>query len=314
MDLFQVLFLTGIIGALLIAAIFGIIPFAAFVYVWRRVYPIASNIAIWAAKLENLLSLILITVILFVVIIFGYSYIGTIAILLFIFPVILTIVIELGILVWLIRLLQLLYRNWRAWIISIYYSARLQLIKLRIEIDTLREEGFRNRLNGKNGNNRNGRYGNGPNGRPFNGLNGPRRRLNGINGRPNGINGRPNGPNGRPNSFNSRPNGPNGRPNSFNGPNGPRRSDRLNNGPNGRPNGLNGRPNGINGRPNSRPLDEPNGRQRGPNGRPNGLNRRPNGSNGRPFNGPNGPQRGPNGPNSKPSNGLNNGPKKDTED
>jgi len=160
MDFFQILFVGGIIGVLLIAAIFGVLPLAALVYVWRRVFPIAERIALWAAKPANLFSLLLLTILLFLLSIFGASYVSAWLILLIVFPIILTVIVELAILVWIIRLLQWLYRHWREWLVSLYYSARLTLIKLRIEIDTLREEGFRGRLNNRNHKNRYNNYNN----------------------------------------------------------------------------------------------------------------------------------------------------------
>ena len=119
MEFFQILFMGGVIGILLITAIFGVIPLAAFIYILRHAYPFIATMAIWAARLQNLLSFLVLTVILFVVVIFGAQIIHTLFILFIIVPLILSILVELAILVWLIRLAQLIYRSWRTWLISV---------------------------------------------------------------------------------------------------------------------------------------------------------------------------------------------------
>ena len=198
MEFFQILFMGGVIGILLITAIFGVIPLAAFIYVLRHAFPVIANMATWAARPQNLFSLLILTVLLFVVIIFGAQIIHTLFILFIIVPLLLSILVQLAILVWLIRLAQLIYRSWRTWLITLYYSTRLMLARLRIEIDTLREEGARNRLNGRS------RPSNGPNNGPRNGF------KNSLNNRlRNNPNKRPrNGPN---NSHNSESNNSSGK-------------------------------------------------------------------------------------------------------
>jgi hypothetical protein len=79
-------------------------------------------------------------VVLLILIILGYAALHSILILLLIpIPLLLFIPVDLGILVWIIRLLRWIYFHWRGLLVGIYTSIRLQIIKAKIKIDVQKE-------------------------------------------------------------------------------------------------------------------------------------------------------------------------------
>ena len=143
-----------------IVAFFGLIFAALFIYVWTHAYPWLKMVGKFAARPANFFSLILLYLLLLVafigaaVALFGQlaaspnllTYfllllvLGMIPVLLLVY-----ILVWLGEVVWLVRLIKWLFAHWRGWIEGIYFSARLQLIKLKIKADTLQETGVRGR-------------------------------------------------------------------------------------------------------------------------------------------------------------------------
>jgi hypothetical protein len=125
---------------LVIAIFFGLLFLDLFIYGVNHLYPWLRKIAVWAAKGENLFALILLAVILFVVVILLAALLHSMWLfLLIIFPLLLFFPIDLGILVWIIKLIRWLYFSWRGWLVSIYTAIRLQLIKFKIKIDVQKE-------------------------------------------------------------------------------------------------------------------------------------------------------------------------------
>lgn len=116
-----------ILGVLVAGTLIGIlvlsIPMAAIVYVWKNVYPLVKRIAKWSARLENLISLVVPTVILFFLIILGFSVFPLIIVLIIV-PLVLLVPIGLGVLVWIIRLARRVYARWRIWLIVTYLRLR----------------------------------------------------------------------------------------------------------------------------------------------------------------------------------------------
>jgi hypothetical protein len=112
---------------------------------------------VWAARPENLLSLILLAVILIIVIILAAALLHTtLLLLLIVFPILLFFPIDLGIFVWVIRLITWLYDKWSGLLVSIYTSIRLQVIKFKIQVDVQKEtdwkikfEELRDKLSGE---------------------------------------------------------------------------------------------------------------------------------------------------------------------
>jgi hypothetical protein len=125
---------------LVIAIFFGLLFLDLFIYGVNHLYPWLRKIAVWAAKGENLFALILLAVILFVLVILLAALLHSMWLfLLIVFPLLLFFPIDLGILVWIIKLVRWLYFSWRGWLVSIYTAIRLQLIKFKIKIDVQKE-------------------------------------------------------------------------------------------------------------------------------------------------------------------------------
>jgi hypothetical protein len=136
MDIGTLLLLGGIIVALAIGAFFGLIFFALLIYVVSHLYPWLRKIAVWAAKPENLLPLLVLAGGLIILIIFaGVLLHALLLLVLIIFPLLLFFPIDLGLLVWVVRLIRWLYRKYRGVLVSIYTAMRLQLIKAKIKTD-----------------------------------------------------------------------------------------------------------------------------------------------------------------------------------
>ena len=122
---YLLLFIGGLLGAALIAGIFIVsIPLAALIYVWKNVYPLVKRIAKWSARLENLMSLAVVTgILLFLIIILAWQ-VSILFIIFIIIPLILLIPIYLGVLVWIIRFIRRAYARWRIWLIVNYLRLR----------------------------------------------------------------------------------------------------------------------------------------------------------------------------------------------
>jgi len=136
----NLLVLVLLLSSLGIAVFFGSFLLAVIIYVISHLYPWLRKIAVWSAKLENLIPLFLLSVILFILIILGYALLHSILILLLLpLPLLLFFPIDLGILVWLIRLVRWIYFRWRGWLVGIYTAMRLQVIKVKIKVDVQKE-------------------------------------------------------------------------------------------------------------------------------------------------------------------------------
>ncbi len=126
--------------ALAIGTFLGTFFLDAFIYAISHLYPWLRKIAVWAAKPENLIPLLLLALLLIILIILGAALLHiTLLFLLIVFPLLLFFPIDLGILVWIIRLIRWIYRRWRGWLVSIYTAIRLQVIKLKIKVDVQKE-------------------------------------------------------------------------------------------------------------------------------------------------------------------------------
>jgi len=143
--------------ALVIGTFFGLIFFDLFIYAVGHLYPWLRKIAAWAAKAENLLALLLLALVLIFLIILLFVLLHSILVLLLIvIPLLLFFPIDLGILVWIIRLVRWVYFRWRGWLVGIYTAIRLQIIKAKIKIDVQKETDWkvkfaemRNKLSGE---------------------------------------------------------------------------------------------------------------------------------------------------------------------
>ncbi len=140
MSILTLLIFGVILIVLAIGAFFGLVFLDLFIYGVNHLYPWLRKIAVWAAKAENLFALILLAVVLFVLVILLAALLhSTLLFVLIVFPLLLFFPIDLGILVWIIRLVRWLYFHWSGWLVSIYTAIRLQIIKFKIKIDVQKE-------------------------------------------------------------------------------------------------------------------------------------------------------------------------------
>jgi hypothetical protein len=140
MDLMTLTMLGAVLGALLIGGFLGLFGLAAFVYVWTHIYPWLKSVGKLAAKPENFFPLAIIAVLLIVVILIGALFLHfTLLLLLLVIPLVMFIPLDLGIIVWLVRLVQWLFIKWRGLLVGLYVSSRLEVIKFKIKVDMQKE-------------------------------------------------------------------------------------------------------------------------------------------------------------------------------
>jgi hypothetical protein len=114
----------AIIGILILS-----IPAAAIVYVVKNAYPLIKRAGKWSARAENFFALLVPTVLLLFLIIATFRFFPLILILIVV-PLILFVPIELGVLVWLIRLIRRAYAAWRLWLVITYLRRRTREKKM----------------------------------------------------------------------------------------------------------------------------------------------------------------------------------------
>ena len=140
MNILTLLILGVVLMVLVIGAFFGLIFLNMLIYAASHLYPWLRKISLWSAKPGNLISLYLLSVILLILIILGYILLHSILILLLIpLPLLLFIPVDLGIFVWIIRLMSWSYFRWSGLLVGIYTAIRLQLIKFKIKVDVQKE-------------------------------------------------------------------------------------------------------------------------------------------------------------------------------
>jgi len=140
MNILTLLLFGLVLVGLVIGGFFGFLFLTLFIYVVSHLYPWLQKIGVWAAKAENLLSLILLAVLLIIVIIFAAALLDeTLLYLLIVFPILLFFPIDLGILVLGLRFVGWIYDKWRGLLVSIYTAIRLQIIKFKIKVDVQKE-------------------------------------------------------------------------------------------------------------------------------------------------------------------------------
>jgi hypothetical protein len=133
----EAIVILGFLGAALaIGGFFALVLLALLVYNVSHIYPWLRPIAKWCAKLENLFGLLVLAILLIVLIVFAYILLRSVLILVLIFiPILLFIPIGLGMLVWVIKLIRWLYRQWRALFLRVYIAARLGIMGAQIKHD-----------------------------------------------------------------------------------------------------------------------------------------------------------------------------------
>jgi hypothetical protein len=130
----------GVLAALVIGAFVGLIVLALLTYVVSHVYPWLKRLAKLCAKPENLLSFLILAIVLIILVLILFMLLRSILILiLIIFVLPLFIPVDLGLIVWIVRLIKWLYAHWKGWIVSIYVSLRLEIMKAKIKMDIQKE-------------------------------------------------------------------------------------------------------------------------------------------------------------------------------
>jgi len=135
--------IVGIAAAVLILGLFfGLIFLAILTYIVKNLYPPGRRVALWAAKFENFLPLLLLDVILIILIIViamvAFRLPTIVALLLILLLLVLLVVLILigttvlmGLLVYIIRLASWLYRRWKGLLSGLVP----QVMKLKIKHD-----------------------------------------------------------------------------------------------------------------------------------------------------------------------------------
>ena len=136
MDVTIILLIVLIVGAVMVFALFiGIIPVAAFVYVWTTLYPWRKRVGKFAARPFNLASLVFLYVLLLaalvgdVILLMGSSGFTTLLFILFLLLLlvplyVIYILLWLALVVWYVRLAKWVFATWRIWLVVNYLRIR----------------------------------------------------------------------------------------------------------------------------------------------------------------------------------------------
>jgi hypothetical protein len=127
-------------AALFIGAFIGLIFLSLATYVVQNLWPPGRKLALWAARLDNFLPLLILAVVLIFLMVVIYVLLAPaptivkllLVLLLFLFLVILALVgflLELAILVYVIRLVGWLYRRWK----RLFMGLWPQIMRLKIK-------------------------------------------------------------------------------------------------------------------------------------------------------------------------------------
>ena len=146
MDLLTLITVGSLLAAMPFILFFFLGLLTFLIYVVSHVYPWLLKIAQWCAKPANLFSFLILAVVLIILVIVLFMLLRSILILLLIFPpLLLFIPVDLGLIVWILRLINWLYAHWRGWIVSIYVSIRLEIMKAKIKIDVQKETDWKSK-------------------------------------------------------------------------------------------------------------------------------------------------------------------------
>ncbi len=142
MDLATLFILGVVIAVLAIGAFFGLIFLAIATYVVKNLYPPTRRVSIWAAKLENFIPLLILSIVLLfiiiVILLFALKLPALIALVLILVLLIILVLLMLidlllglGVLVYVIRLVHWLYSRWK----GLLGGLVPQIMKLKIKHD-----------------------------------------------------------------------------------------------------------------------------------------------------------------------------------
>jgi len=140
MDIMTLSILSTVLGVLIVGGFFYLLVLALYVYLWTHIYPWLRSVGNLAAKPENFFPLAILAVLLIIVIVLGALLLHfMLLLLLLVIPLIMFIPLDLGIIVWVLRILQLLFIKWRGLIVGLYVSSRLEMVKFKIKVDMQKE-------------------------------------------------------------------------------------------------------------------------------------------------------------------------------
>ena len=140
MDLMTLSILSTVLGALIVGGFLYLLVLALYVYLWTHIYPWLRSVGNLAAKPENFFPLAILAVLLIIVIVLGALLLRfMLLLLLLVIPLLMFIPLDLGIIVWVLRILQWLFIKWRGLIVGLYVSSRLEMVKFKIKVDMQKE-------------------------------------------------------------------------------------------------------------------------------------------------------------------------------
>ena len=148
MDIMTLMLLGVIVAALPIVGFFLLIFLAILIYVVKNIYPPVRRMALWAAKIDNFLPLLILDVVLvfliIVIVVVALKSPAIVVLLLILLGIILVVVLvlvavllELAILVYVIRFVWWLYTRWQ----GLLGGLLPQIMRLRIKHDVGKDKG-----------------------------------------------------------------------------------------------------------------------------------------------------------------------------
>jgi hypothetical protein len=136
--------LAVVAAGLVIGGFFALMALTFLVYIVSHVYPWLKKLAKQCAKPENLFSFLILAIVLIILVIFLFMLLKSIMVLLLlVIPVLLFIPVDLGLIVWIVRLLKWLFAKWKNWLVSVYAAANLQIIRMKIKHDVKKDTGLK---------------------------------------------------------------------------------------------------------------------------------------------------------------------------
>lgn len=134
----EMLLILGLLGAVVVALVLGgffaLIALTCLIYIISHLYPWLRKIMAWCARPENFFSLLFLAILLIVLIVMAAILLRfTLMLFLIVFPILLFIPLDLAIIVYLIKIIQWLYRRWRDLIVNFYVALRLTILRSKLK-------------------------------------------------------------------------------------------------------------------------------------------------------------------------------------
>lgn len=126
--------LVGVVAALVIGGFFVLIALTCLIYIISHLYPWLRKIMAWCARPENFFSLLVLALLLIILIVMAAIFLRfTLLLVLIVFPLLLFIPLDLGLVVWVIKIIQWLYFRWRDLIVNFYVALRLTVLRSKLK-------------------------------------------------------------------------------------------------------------------------------------------------------------------------------------